>query len=140
MAGTFDEAPFRTRVRYVECNAHGELPLATYVNYFSEASAQALRRIGLDLQALTERAAVLREGGVTVHVYQSPSYDEEVQVEVGLEALHEADFSLCLNLKRVYRGDLLAQGSMRFAARPSAAQGAAALSLELTDALGRLRT
>ena len=72
MERTVDEAPFRARVRYAECNAHGELPLATYVNYFGEAAAQALRRVGLDLQALTARGGVLREGAVADLVMFDP--------------------------------------------------------------------
>lgn len=140
MERTVDEAAFRARVRYAECNAHGELPLATYVNYFGEAAAQALRRVGLDLQALTARGGVLREGAIAVEVHESPAYDDEVLVVVGLDALRDTDFTLRLELRRQYRGDLLAQGSIRLAARPSAPHAMAELPPELRGALERLGT
>lgn len=138
MERTAGEAAFRARVRYAECNAHGELPMATYVNYFSEAAAQALRRMGLDLQALTAKEGVLREGGVWLDVHQSPAYDDEIQVQVGLDALRDADFTLRLELRRLHGGDLLAQGSLRFAARPLSTRAPAALDHELKKVLQRL--
>ena len=133
-----EEPTFRTRVRYAECSAHGELTLATYINYFTEAAAQALRQIGLDAQALTARDGLLREAAITVNVQESPAYDDQVQVLVRLDAVGDAAFSLRLELRRQYRGSLLAEGRIRFVTRLPELAAAAALPPHLTSALERL--
>ena len=138
MESAVEQAPFRTRVRYAECNAHGELPLAPYVNYFREAAARALQAVGADLQDLTSKGGVLREGGVSVDVHQSPAYDDEVRVEVGLESLGGSDFTLRLELRRTGRTDPLALGSIRFVARGPVAGTRHGLPPELSSALRRI--
>ena len=114
-----DDFCFRARVRYAECNAHGDLPLATYVTYFCEAAAWALRRVGFDLTAQLARDGILRESGVVVDVLASPSYDDEVVVTVELESLQDDAFVLACMLRRRYGNGLLANGRLSYAHRRS---------------------
>lgn len=125
----------RFRVRYAECTAHGDLALAGYINFFSEAAAQALAEHGVDLRSLTGRSSALREAGYDVEIQVSPSYDEDVEVEVRLEALADHDFTLGFVLSAERSGKPLARGSIRYNARRSGPDGALHLPSDLHGVL-----
>lgn len=138
MSSPTPAADFRARVRYAECNAHGELALAGYVNFFGEAAAQALRRLDIDLRALTARDGVLRESACEVTIVQSPAYDEEVVVTVGLAALQDTGFALHFVLRAAHRRDSLATGRIGYEVRPGAGSQVRSLSTDLRDRLRQL--
>jgi acyl-CoA thioesterase FadM len=123
------EHPFR--VRYAECTAHGELALAGYLNFFSEAAARALQGHDLDLRALTARGGALRESGYEVSIQSSPAYDDVVTVGVGLQALDEGGFTLGFELHAAGSGKPLASGLIRYGARAAGAGGAPHLPAEI---------
>lgn len=119
------------RVRYAECTAHGDLGLASYINFFSEAAAQALGERGIDLRALTTRHGALREAGYDVEIQMSPSYDDEVDVVVQVLALDDNGFTLGFGLRAARSGKPLAKGSIRYGARPAGPDGALHLPTDL---------
>lgn len=122
---------FHFRVRYAECTAHGELALASYINYFSEAAAQALSERGMDLRTLTSRSGALCEAGYEVAIQASPGYDDELEVEVRLHALDERGFTLGFGLQAARGGRPLARGAIRYDARSSGPDGACRVPLDL---------
>lgn len=138
MSSVHQAADFQARVRYAECNAHGELALAGYVNFFGEAAAQALRRLDVDLRPLTARDGLLRESACDVSIHRSPAYDEEIAVDVGLEALEDADFSLHFTLRGAHRSDVLATGRIRYEVRQRAGTPTRTMDIELRDRIRQL--
>lgn len=140
MSSPTPAADFRARVRYAECNAHGELALAGYVNFFGEAAAQALRRLDVDLRVLTARDGELRESACDVSIRRSPAYDEEVAVDVGLEALQDDGFSLHFALRPVRGADLLATGQLRYEIRQRSGTPMRTMDAGLRDRIRQLKT
>ena len=80
---------------------------------------------------------MLHEGAIAVELLESPAYDDEGLVDVALDGLRDADFTVRLELRRRYRGDVSAQGSFRFAARPVEPQAMTELPPDPRDALER---
>lgn len=130
-----NSAAFHSRVRYAECTAHGDLALAGYINFFSEAAARALGERGVDLRAITARAGALREAAYQVDIQASPAYDDEVDVEVRLHALDDRSFTLSCQLRATRGGKALAGGSIRYEARSSSSGGPCSLPPDLRQRL-----
>jgi acyl-CoA thioesterase FadM len=128
-------AAFRYRVRYAECTAHGELALAGYINLFSEAVAQALGERGLLLRTVTARAGGLREAGYVVEIQASPTYDDEVDVDVQLQSLDDHGFTFGCQMRVARGGKALATGSLHYEARTSGPDGAGKLPPDLYQRL-----
>lgn len=122
---------FQFRVRYAECTAHGDLAMAGYINFFSEAAAQALSEHDVDIRMMTVREGALREAGYDVEIQVSPTYDDEVAVEVRLHALDDRGFTLGFGLRAARGGKPLARGTIRYDARSSGPDGACRLPLDL---------
>ena len=58
---------FQFRVRYAECTAHGDLAMAGYINFFSEAAAQALSEHDVDIRMMTAREGARQAAGPGNH-------------------------------------------------------------------------
>jgi len=122
---------FQFRVRYAECTAHGDLAMAGYINFFSEAAAQALSEHDVDIRMMTAREGALREAGYDVEIQVSPTYDDEVDVEVRLHALDDRGFTLGFGLRAARGGKPLARGTIRYDARSPGHDGVCRLPLDL---------
>jgi acyl-CoA thioesterase FadM len=130
---------FRARVRYAECDAHGELFIASCVNYFSEAAAIALRSIDIDLRAMTAKGGALRECGVMAQLHRALGYDEEIEVLARLEEQQPQEFTLAFEVSLLRERRLVAEGRMRYVARPTPAGGAGVLPADLQARLPLLK-
>ena len=130
---------FRTRVRYAECDAHGELFMASCVNYFSEAAAFALRSIDIDLRAMTARGGSLRECAVMAQLHHALGCDDEIEVVARLEEQQTQEFTLAIEVRLLRERRLVAEGRMRYVARPTPSGGTGALPADLQARLPLLK-
>ncbi len=130
---------FRVRVRYAECDAHGELSMASCVTYFSEAAAAALRSVDIDLRALTAKGGPLRECAVMTQLHRALGYDDEIEVSARLEEQQPQEFTLAFEMSLLRERRLVAEGRMRYVARPSPFGDARALADDLLARLPLLK-
>lgn len=130
---------FRARVRYAECDAHGELFMASCVNYFSEAAAFALRSIDIDLRAMTAKGGALRECAVMAQLHHALGYDDEIEVVARLEEQQTQEFTLAIEVRLLRERRLVAEGRMRYVARPTPSGGTGALPADLQARLPLLK-
>ncbi|TDP60454.1 acyl-CoA thioesterase [Roseateles toxinivorans] len=134
-----DNKVFRARVRYAECDAHGELSMASCMNYFSEAAAAALRSVDIDLRAMTAKGGPLRECAVTTQLHRALGYDDEIEVSVRLEDQKPQEFTLAFEMSLLREQRMVAEGRMRYVARPSPSGDARALADDLLARLPLLK-
>ena len=130
---------FRARVRYAECDAHRELFMASCVNYFSEAAAFALRSIDMDLRAMTAKGGALRECAVMAQLHHALGYDDEIEVVARLEEQQANEFTLAFEVSLLRERRLVAEGRVRYVARPSPSGGAGVLPADLLARLPLLK-
>jgi acyl-CoA thioesterase FadM len=139
MSADSDNKVFRARVRYAECDAHGELFMASCVNYFSEAAAFALRGIDTDLRTMTAKGGALRECAVMVQLHHALGYDDEIEVVARLEEERPQEFVLAFEVSLLRERRLVAEGRVRYAARPSSSGGPGLLPADLLARLSLLK-
>lgn len=138
MSETPDLSYHAARVRFAECDAHGELQMASCVNLFSEAAALELRRVDVDLRALSAPGGGLREGAIVVQMHQPPGYDDELAIQVHLDEITATEFTLGLEMRRIGRPPLLAEGRVRYLMRASGTADSPALPPDLLACLTKL--
>lgn len=139
MTPDLNSSIFRARVRYVECDAHGELFLASCATYFSEAAALALLSVEIDLRAISIMGGPLRECAVTVQLNQALGYGDEIEVSSWLEQQQSQEFTLAFAVCRRGEQQLVAEGRMRYVARLSLSGAAGSLPLDLQAKLPLLK-
>lgn len=130
---------FRGRVRYVECDAHGELFIASCVNYLSEAAAHALRSVDIDLRAITAEGGAFREYTITARFRHPLGYDDQFEVVTWLGEQQPQGFTLAFDVSLPLERRLMAQGVVQYVARPSPFGRAAALPPNFWERLSLLQ-
>jgi acyl-CoA thioesterase FadM len=111
---------FTIRTRYVECDSLGEVFLHSWLMYFGEATATALRSRGLDLRQLCGPGGPLVQSGGSVQVRERVGVDRQVDFRLAAgEASDPAGFDVCLQAAAANSPQILAEGVLNFRWRTS---------------------
>jgi len=110
-----DPKPHRIRVRYCETDRMGVAHHGSYVAWFEEARTEFMRQKGQSYREMEDGGRLLQVVDMSVRYRKSITYDDQIDVYVGVLERKRAALTLGYEVRRVDSGDLVATGSTRLA-------------------------